>query len=101
MAKSAPPIFESTLGFLEQRWFGDQDKFANGTLAKIIRTKTLQWKDECEYRLAIPLGDGEEPYETLNYRPEEITELYLGAATTKENGDYFVEKARVSIGVQI
>jgi len=89
-----PAIFDSTLGFLEQRWFGDQEKFAKDTLGKIIQTKTFQWKDECEYRLAIPLGEDEEPYDTLNYHPEEITELYLGAAITEEDKKYFVAKAR-------
>jgi len=48
----------------------------------------------CEYRLAIPLGEDEEPYDTLNYHPEEIIELYLGAAITNENRDYFVTKAK-------
>lgn len=92
--KKRPAIFDSTLGFLEQRWFGDQEKFAKDTLKNIIHTKTLQWKEECEYRLAIPLREGEKPYDALNYHPEEITELYLGSAITEEDQNYFIAKAK-------
>ena len=47
---------------------------------KVIYAKTLKWQHESEYRLAIPLGEDEEPYDTLLYHPEEITEIYLGLA---------------------
>lgn len=49
-------------------------------MEKIIYAKTLGWQHEGEYRLCIPLAPGEEPWNTLSYHPEEITELYLGAA---------------------
>jgi hypothetical protein len=75
-----PSLYDDALGFLEESWFGDQDERIKATLAKIIYSKTLKWKDECEYRLAIPLGEDEEPYDTLPYHPEEITEMYLGLA---------------------
>ena len=63
-------------------------------LEKIIYTKTLPWQHEAEYRLAIPLGEGEPPYNLLKFHPEEITELYLGLAMTKEDKEEMVSKAK-------
>jgi hypothetical protein len=88
-----PSLYDNTLGFLEDRWFGDQDERVKTTLAKIIYSKTLKWKDECEYRLAIPLDEDEEPYETLPYYPEEITEMYLGLAMDKTDKADITAKA--------
>jgi Protein of unknown function (DUF2971) len=89
-----PPLYNDTLAFLEGCLFGDQAERAKQTLAKIIYSKTLKWQDECEYRLAIPLGEDEEPYETLKYDPEEITELYLGLAMDEKDKEDIIGKAR-------
>ena len=62
-------------------------------LDKILYAKTLDWEHEGEYRLAIPLRQGED-WNTLAYHPEEITELYLGLAMTKENKEEIIDKAR-------
>jgi hypothetical protein len=59
-----------------------------------IYSKTLKWKDECEYRLAIPLDEDEEPYDTLPYYPEEITEMYLGLAMDKTDKADITGKAK-------
>jgi Protein of unknown function (DUF2971) len=89
-----PPLYNDTLGFLEDRLFGNQGERATESLRKIIYSKTLKWQDECEYRLAISLGEDEEPYETLRYYPEEITELYLGLAMDEKDKKDIVGKAQ-------
>ena len=63
-------------------------------LEKIVYSKTLPWQHEAEYRLAIPLRKGERPLDVLKYHPEEITELYLGTAMTKEDKEKIVSKAK-------
>jgi hypothetical protein len=77
-----PPIFAKTLDFAAESLFGDQTERARSVLEGIIYAKTNAYKFESEYRLAIPLGEGEEDYRTLPYHPEEISELCLGAAMT-------------------
>jgi hypothetical protein len=47
--------------------------------------KTNNYKFESEYRLAIPLGEGEEDYGTLSDHPEEVTDLYLGMSMKAED----------------
>jgi hypothetical protein len=49
---------------------------------------------ESEYRLAIPLHEDEEPYDTLPYYPEEITEMYLGLAMDKTDKADITGKAK-------
>jgi hypothetical protein len=44
--------------------------------------------------MAIPLGEGEEDYRTLPYDPEEISELYLGAAMTDADWQEIVGTAK-------
>lgn len=80
-----PPIFASTADFAAESLFGNQTERARAVLEGIIYAKTNAYKFESEYRLAIPLGEGEEDYRTQPYHPEEITELCLGAAMS--NGD--------------
>jgi hypothetical protein len=75
-----PPVFAKTLDFAAETMFGDQFERARATLKGIIHAKTNDYNFESEYRLAIPLGKGEEDYRVLAYHPEEISELYLGAA---------------------
>lgn len=62
-------------------------------LEKIVYAKTLEWEHESEYRLAIPLHQGED-WIALPYHPEEITELYLGLIMTKQNKDEIIGKAK-------
>ena len=76
-----PPMYESTLDFLGGSLFGDQHRRLMEICERVIYTKTLKWKHESEYRLAIPyLEKKERAWDTLPYHPEEITELYLGLA---------------------
>lgn len=77
-----PPIFAKTADFAAESLFGDQTERARAALRGIIYSKTMPYKFESEYRLAIPLDEGEEDYRTQPFHPEEITELYLGAAMT-------------------
>ena len=62
---------------------------------RIVYTKTLHWAHEREYRLAIPImSQDEEPWNTLRYHPEEITEMYLGLAMEKADAEEILSKAR-------
>ena len=63
-------------------------------MEKIIYSKTLKWQHESEYRLAVPLGENEKPYDTLSFHPEEITEMYLGLAMESKDMEVIVAKAR-------
>jgi hypothetical protein len=82
------------MDFAKGSLFGDQAATKRLMLDKIIYSKTLKWKHESEYRLAIPLAEGEEDWTTLPYHPEEITELYLGMAMTPEDNIKIVGKAK-------
>jgi hypothetical protein len=61
---------------------------------KIVYSKTLKWQNEGEYRLAIPIGQDEEPWDTLKFHPEEITELYLGRAMDDADKADILAKAK-------
>jgi len=89
-----PPLHEDTLDFVADGLFGDKDAQYKAIMEKIIYAKTLDWQHEGEYRLAIPLAPGEKPWNTLSYHPEEITELYLGAAMTDADKQDILGKAR-------
>jgi hypothetical protein len=89
-----PPLYDDTMEFLAGGLFGDLEARARAVMEKIVYAKTLKWQHECEYRLAIPLGQDEEPYDTLPYHAEEITELYLGLAMEKADKDDIVAKAK-------
>jgi len=89
-----PSLYDNTMDFAKGSLFGDQETAKRAMLDKIIYSKTLQWKHESEYRLAIPLAEGEEDWTTLPYHPEEITELYLGIAMTPEDKTEIVGKAK-------
>lgn len=73
-----PPLYEDPLEYLSGTLFGDHETQNKAMVERIIYTKTLKWQHEGEYRLAIPIGNDEEPWNTLPYHPDEITELYLG-----------------------
>ena len=89
-----PPLYEDTLEFIAGSVFGDQEARMKEMLERIVYAKTLNWEHESEYRLVIPIGQGEEPWNTLSYHPEEITELYLGLAMEKADLEEIVSKAR-------
>lgn len=89
-----PPIYDDVLGFIADSLFGDHEAQVRAIIEKIIYTKTLRWQREAEYRLAIPLREGEPPWDALPYHPEEITELYLGLAMTKDDKEDVVSKAK-------
>jgi hypothetical protein len=78
---SRPALYDSILDFQEGGLFGDQHERIHQIMRKIIYTKTLPWSYESEYRLAIPLKQGQD-WNTMPYHPEEISELYLGANQT-------------------
>jgi hypothetical protein len=89
-----PSIYGNTLDFANESLFGDQTARARAILDKIIYAKTNAHKFEKEYRMAIPLGEGEEDYRTLPYHPEEVTELYLGKSMNAEDKADIVAKAK-------
>ncbi len=89
-----PPLYDDALEFIAASLFGNQEARRRATLEKIVYTKTLEWDHENEYRLAIPMRQNEEPWNTLPYHPEEITELYLGLAMEKADMDDIVDMAQ-------
>ncbi len=89
-----PPLYDDTLDFIAGSLFGDQEARRKAIMEKIVYSKTLPWRHEGDYRLAIPLRKGEPPWDTLTYHPEEITELYLGCAMTREDKEEIASKAK-------
>ncbi len=92
--ESRPALYDDALEFIAGALFGNLEERCKAVLEKIIYSKTLKWQHEGEYRLAIPLGKDEPPYDTLKYHPEEITELYLGLAMNQKNKEEIVAKAK-------
>ena len=88
------PLYEDTLEFSAGSLFGDHETRIKEIIERIIYTKTLDWQHEGEYRLAVPIGENEKPWNTLPYHPEEITELYLGLEMEKSDIEDIVGKAR-------
>jgi endonuclease-3 len=91
--KERPPLYDDTRDFIAGL-FGSQQARRIAVLDKIIYSKTLPWQHESEYRLAIPLSQGEQSWEVLKFHPEEITELYLGLAMNNGDRDEIVSKAK-------
>lgn len=89
-----PPLYKDTLEFIAGSLFGDHEARIKEIIERIIHTKTLDWRHEGEYRLAIPIRKYEKPWNTLPFHPEEITELYLGAEMEKSDIEDIVGKAR-------
>jgi len=89
-----PPLYANTLDFIPDSLFGDLDTRVKTMIDTIIYTKTLQWQDEKEYRVAVPLREDEEPWETLSFHPEEIAELYLGAKMRLADMALIIRQAR-------
>ena len=92
--KTRPPLYDDTFEFIAGGLFGNLEISARAIIEKIIYSKTLKWQHESEYRLAIPLGKDEAPYDVLKYHPEEITEIYLGLAMGKADKDDILAKAK-------
>ena len=88
-----PPLYEDTLEFIAGAFFGDRNARIKEIVERIIYTKTLAWQHEGEYRLAIPIGKDQPPWNTDPYYPEEITELYLGLEMGRSDIDDIVGKA--------
>jgi hypothetical protein len=57
-----PSVYDEILDFAKEGLFGDPGARARSTLDRIIYAKTNRYEFEREYRLAIPLGEGEEDY---------------------------------------
>jgi hypothetical protein len=93
--RKRPPLYEDTLEFIAGALFGDHEARIKEIVERIIHTKTLDWQHEGEYRLAIPIRNNEEPWNTLPYHPEEITELYLGLDMEKSDIEDIVGRARI------
>ena len=90
-----PAIYAKTLDFATESLFGDRVARARSIMDRIIYTKTNEYAFEKEYRLAIPLGEGEKDYRTLPYHPEEVTELYLGASMMAQDKVDIVAMAKM------
>jgi hypothetical protein len=88
-----PSIYDRTLDFMKDALFADQESRSKATVEKIICAKTLSYKFESEYRLAIP-SDEEGDWSAYPYYAEEITELYLGLAMTEDDRRDVLGKAK-------
>jgi hypothetical protein len=73
--------------------FGDSERRTREILERIVYTKTSEWAHEHEYRLATPLRQNEDPWNTMPYHPEEIVELYLGLALETDGAQMFMNMA--------
>lgn len=93
-ADQRPALYENTEQFVEDGLFGDREKVYAEILEKIIYTKTREWEHEQEYRLSVPLRVGEEPWETLPYHPEEVTELHIGPDMPERDRQEIVHLAK-------
>lgn len=92
--EARPPFYDDTMDYVAGSLFGDQEARRIAAIEKIVYSKTLEWRHEAEYRLAIPLLPNEPRWNTLKYFPEEVTELYLGCAMTREDKNEIVSMAR-------
>jgi hypothetical protein len=92
--KERPPLYDDTLDYIADSLFGDQEARRKEIIEKIVYSKTLFYQHEGEYRLAIPIRNGEPPWNTQKYHPEEITELYLGCAIQQVDKEEIVSKAK-------
>ena len=88
-----PPLFPSTIEFVEDSLFGNHEKTILKYVDTVIYTKTKEWEYEDEYRLAIFLFSHEN-WNTLPFHSEEISELYLGLNISDENKKKFVALAQ-------
>jgi hypothetical protein len=89
-----PSLYDSGLHYLKSSVFENQEAAKQAMMDKIIYSKTRQWEYENEYRLAIPIGQNEEPWDVLRFHPEEITEIYLGHAMDEADKSDILAKAK-------
>jgi len=89
-----PSLFSSVREFIGGL-FEDSMEYHRSRLDTIIYTKTLEWQHESEYRLVIHLRPDEPLWNTDGYHPDEITELYLGAAMQMKDMAEIVTLARL------
>lgn len=82
--QTRPALYDQTLDFIKGCLFEDPEARSRAILDKIIYAKTLRYKFENEYRLAIR-SEGDGDWETLAYHPEEIPEIYLVAKAKAVN----------------
>ena len=95
------PLYEDTLELIDSL-FVNQQTHLRAMVEKIVYAKTLKWEHESEYRLAIPMRQNEEPWNTRPYHPEEITEMYLGLAMQEADKDDIVRMAQaVNLNIAI
>jgi hypothetical protein len=85
-----PPLYDDTIEFIVGGLFGDLQARIRTIIEKIIYAKALKLQHECEYRLAIPIGQDEEPYDTLSYHPED--EIVAKARKINQNIAIFQAK---------
>lgn len=72
------PLYKNAEDFSANALFADKDAHVKALIENIVYTKTLNWKDEGEYRVVGPFdGPKDDPWDLL-FHPEEIPELYLG-----------------------
>lgn len=88
-----PPLYQSVEEFVYGSVFGDHESRCKEMCEKIIFSKTREWEDENEYRLAIPIIN-EASWETLPYHQEELVELYLGMGMEDETMKEIANLAR-------
>lgn len=93
-SEKRPALYNDTMKFIADGLFEDQEERATASLMKIVLAKTHKYEHESEYRLAIPLGQDERPYEMMSYHPEEVTELYLGRSMDKNDKNEIVALAQ-------
>jgi hypothetical protein len=97
-----PSLYDDALSYLRSSLFADQEASKSEMIDKIVYSKTLKWEHESEYRLAIPLRQGEEPWETLKFHPEEVTELYLGLDMDEaDKADILAEAKALNPGIAV
>ncbi|MEQ9519943.1 MAG: DUF2971 domain-containing protein [Parvibaculum sp.] len=89
-----PPLYDDPLEMVAGGLFGDKETRTKAMIEKIVYAKTLKWEHESEYRLPIPFLPNDQPWNTLLYHPEEITELYLGFAMEQADMDEIVGLAQ-------
>jgi len=90
--RSRPALYDQPQDFLKEGLFADQAARPRTVLDKIIYAKTLRYRFEKEYRLAIPFGQGHD-WEPLPYHSDEIPELYLGLAVEPADKKEITAKA--------
>ena len=73
-----PPLYDDPVSFLESGLFDDQKERTKLILDKIVYAKTSEWAYEKEWRLVIPIVDGND-WNVMPYHAEEISEVLLGA----------------------